>query len=279
MPEIYFAFSDESGLFITEGSQKKLHAHPYYVRGTILMPATDWIQLDREYKKLKKYHGVTSPELKWSDLWTLKKMKGKSNYSDYSMFGIPHLHGLTYHDACVVIESIIEFLKNNTNSKIVITFSENPTNAREYIITKFHLQEILQRIQMELKSSESMCILFVDPVNNSKDMMLRNVHRNIVSRGDFINEYTCIKDSLSIEMSHHSSGIQIADFVSGIFNSYLKSIDKGGYTESIHLFETYIHGMLRVGNTGVMGYGIREVPRNDNVRKWFLEHLEARGLS
>ena len=91
---------------------------------------------------------------------------------------------------------------------------------------------------------------------------LREQYKNTYYEGPFIEKYKHIKDSCSFELSHHSFGIQIADYAAGIFNGSLR-----GFNTSLELFNRYLSGLIRRSEEGkVFGYGIREVPKDAAVR-------------
>lgn len=141
----------------------------------------------------------------------------------------------------------------------------------------FHLQEHIQRIEMESQSDENnLGVLFFDPVGEEKNELFRQVYYDLFKNGDFINNYKSIKDSLNIENSHHSVGIQISDYISGSFYSFLKSSIKNNYSDGVSLFHKFIYPNLRHDKSGrIEGYGIREVPRNQNIREWLTEKLSS----
>jgi len=90
-------------------------------------------------------------------------------------------------------------------------------------------------------------------------------------KGDFIQHYSHIKDSLNLEYSHHSVGIQFADYVAGSFGGFLK-----GYEKSKEIFNKRIRPYLRTGrNREILGFGIMEVPTSDKVRTHIMEKLNA----
>lgn len=127
---------------------------------------------------------------------------------------------------------------------------------------KMHLQDIMQRIEMEIQNDDNLAIFFLDPVGLRSDSKLRQTYHEIYSQGDFIKEYKHIKDSLSFELSYHSIGIQIVDFCAGIFNSTLK-----GYPTSQDIFKDYIWDFIRKSiSENLYGYGIIEVPKNNVVK-------------
>ena len=78
-------------------------------------------------------------------------------------------------------------------------------------------------LQVNENNENNLGVLFFDPVSVKKNEMFRQIYHELRINGDFINKYRFLKDSLNIENSHQSVGIQIADYVSGAFSSILKS--------------------------------------------------------
>jgi hypothetical protein len=106
--------------------------------------------------------------------------------------------------------------------------------------------------------------------------MFREIYYTLFEDGDFIDKYLFIKDSLNIENSHHSVGIQIADYISGSFSSILKSNNYSDYELGINMFFNYVCPNLRRGGTsGVHGYGIREVPSSPPTRRWLSNKIKV----
>ena len=134
-----------------------------------------------------------------------------------------------------------------------------------------HMQEIMQRLEMELQTKdENLCTLFIDPVSEETNKFLRDIYFELYQKGDFIKRYSHIKDSLNMEYSHQSVGIQLADYIAGSFGGFLR-----GFDISKTIFLNKIKKFLRTDSHGeVFGCGIREVPRNTLLRKQLKESLE-----
>jgi hypothetical protein len=116
--------------------------------------------------------------------------------------------------------------------------------------------------------------LFFDPVGNDKNEMFRQIYYELFENGDYIEKYKFIKDSLNIENSHHSVGIQIADYISGAFSSILKASIDNDYSRGVKMFYESVYPNLRRGWDGaIQGYGIREVPRSVPTRIWLIGQM------
>lgn len=257
---IYFCFSDESGAYQAGMSESKLKVHPFYVRSTLIINAEDWKLLNDYLNKRKNELGFpTELELKWSALHDKKN------------------DAINKESLKIYIHDCLEYLSKLPYKKIILTATKNDFNKTysDYNILKYHLQNSMQRIQLELHGNEdNLAILFIDPVNSEKDKMLREVYHEIYLAGDYIEKYSSIKDSLNIEFSHHSVGIQIADYIAGIFHCCLKS-QNGNYQFSLELYDKFIKPHLRQTPYHIFGYGIVEIPTHREHRSWFIEQLNS----
>lgn len=262
---IYFAFSDEVGDYKPDPGKRFLNSHPMYSRSSVIISAEQWFTVKNEFEICqRKLPIINAAEIKWSHVWSLKRLReaGKEISEEHEVYFLKNISNeqlQTYVRECLGVLTKIDA------PKIIITVTYN-NEMHDYSVKymlKFHLQEHMQRIEMDIQSADNnLCILFIDSINTRKDKMLREVYHDIFIEGDFINKYGHIKDSLNLELSHHSAGIQLADFISGCFTGFLR-----GWNYSTECCKELILPYLRKNEDGeVMGYGIREVPRNDEIR-------------
>lgn len=274
MADTYFCFSDECGAYSHPMSKKFLNRHPFYIRTTLLMNSMDWKDLNKKFKELKsKYSIPLSKEVKWAYLWTLLECEkhGKDLPDE-----IKFLKHLGYSGTLGFITESLALIQTMKEKTIVITFTNNNTDNSntEKNILKWHLQEHMQRIEMTLQVDEqNLGVLFFDPLNKEKDEMLREIYHELYYQDEFIENFHFIKDSLNIEKSHHSVGIQIADYISGCFSSILKSEVTNDYTTGVKLFFDYVYPFIRTHHGKLLGYGIREVPRSKANRDFIQKKL------
>ncbi len=262
---IYFASSDESGNFQKNASKRFIKSNPYYSRATVLMKADDWKSLSQKLVLIRKNYGIPGiVEVKWSHIWSIykhekdeKEIIGKKPYSLLSVYA-------NSSKLLDFADQVLQLL-----NEITVSDNKEPIDMPEAWHLERHLQEHMQRIEMEIEDDDSnLAIIFADPLSEKKDRWLREAYHEMYKSGDFV-KYTHIKDSLNFEYSHHSAGIQIADFIAGSFNGLLR-----GFSNSSELFLKRVKPFLRTGqNSKIMGYGIREVPRNDKFRKSINEKL------
>lgn len=274
---IHFGFSDESGDFSTEMSKKTLIRHPFYLRSLVIFPATEWKFLKSEHSKLKiKYELPLDREIKWSYLWSVRiAQKQKRRIKEYEDFKFLEQH--PYSKLIDFVDEFLSLLHKIKDSRVILTYSINNINLgkiKEYSLLKMHFEELLPRYEMQLNNKkENLGVLFIDPINPKKNEFFRKVYHEIFNNGEFIHKYGHIKDSLNMENSHQSVGIQLSDFISGAFNAYLKSHEKKGYETGCEMFFNHVLPYVCKKENKLEGIGMREVPRNETVRKKYTEKI------
>lgn len=192
------------------------------------------------------------------------------------VINIGRLHFLKnkdYNELINFIDSSLTFLSGLNYVKIIITVTSNMHRPKidENNIYKMHIQYHMQRIEMELQRQEdTLCVFFIDSISEKNNKLFRDVYFDLYQHGDFIKQYSHIIDSLNIEYSHHSVGIQFADYIAGSFGGSLK-----GYKCSKKIFNNRIAPHLRTrSNLEIFGVGIMEVPTNNEVRTYIKEKLK-----
>jgi hypothetical protein len=278
MGDTYFCFSDECGDYKPNMAEKQRKVHPFYIRSTLIINSDEWKFLNKEFRLLKvKYEIPLHREVKWANLWSLRhfQTKGKAIPEKHELKFFEHYD---YHKLIEFVEETLCLLIKLKEKKIIATFTNNET--ANYINEKsmlcFHLQEHMQRIEMELQvDEENLGVLFFDPITPEKNELFREIYYDLFENGDFIEKYKFLKDSLNIENSHQSVGIQISDYISGAFSALLKSKIDNNYDRGVKMFfECVFPNLRRSYNGKVEGYGIREVPRNVPLRKWLSTQIE-----
>jgi hypothetical protein len=267
---IHFAFSDECGDYLSSRSAGFRRAHPYYVRATFLMDGEDYKKLSRKFKRLRETLSLPHGEIKWSYIYSLKKHQNRDE-------NIPQTKDY-YFLREIPYATLVRFIKESIGllgaltPKIILTITPNDTSFSFSIahLYEMHIRSILQRLQYEVQGSPGLVVLFFDPVGEEKSNLLRETYRKIYNVGDFVDEYTHIKDSLNLEMSHHSVGIQIADYIAGCTVGFLR-----GYSDSTMIFRDEVHPHLRVYRNKILGVGMVEVPTERLIRAELRRKLEA----
>lgn len=277
MADTFFCFSDECGDYKAHLTEKQLINHPFYIRTTLMINANEWKTLNLKFRELKKKFGLPiSKELKWANLWTIRSLQ-KNQKKIPERFSLQHIAHIDYNILIDFVEEALKLVNSLNEKKIIATYTKNTNryHINEKSIIAFHLQEHMQRLEMELQVDEgNLGVLFFDPVGHEKNEMFRQIYYELFENGDYIDKYKCIKDSLNIENSHHSVGIQIADYISGAFSAMLKASDANDYTRGVKMFYEVVYPNLRRGkNDNIQGYGIREVPSDISTRNWLVGQM------
>ncbi len=200
-------------------------------------------------------------------MWGIRsREQNNKNIPARSPYGF--LSGHRFTDLFEFVEETLKVIGGLSFCKIILTVTDNnATKARKNSILEWHIQDLLQRVEMELRqgkgNKDAVAVFFLDALEPKCEKLLRNKYVEVVQKGDFVKKYSHVKDSMSFEFSHHSVGIQLADYVAGICNDALK-----GRKRSEHLFSTYVKPKLRKKDDGetIAGYGLMEIPTAETVR-------------
>jgi len=261
--EIFFVFSDESGNYKPKPGRKFLRSHPYYIRSAYIIKAIEWITLRTKIAKIKRNYEVEKlGELKWSKIWQLYKKReiSKKKFKNFLNF----------------IEQALSTLSNLSFCKVIYTVTLNNAKNRiaERKIKTWHIQNVMQRVQMEIqKKRNNLAVIFIDPPSSEKERKLfQEIYKEIFLNDRFIKEYKNLKDTINFEPSHYSVGIQLADYLAGCFRGFLCD-----YKESKEFFLNIVSPLLRREEKKgtLLGFGIISIPDNGGLK----EELENKFLN
>lgn len=273
---VHFAFSDDSGKYERCRGESFNRRNPFFILSAVIICGDDWPLLRDGFTGLQEHYQLpTSIELKWSYIGSIMahRKRGEAIPANrpYSVFS-----DYLTEDLISFVIGTINLLKKCEFCRIVYTVTNNKQVgeiSRENLY-KWHIQDIMQRTELELQSHDGLAVMFLDPQDVAGDSCLREAYATIYHEDAFIKTYSHIIDSLTFAHSHHSCGIRVADYVAGIFNGFLR-----GYSESTELFHRQVWPLLRKNSVGdPLGWGICEVPRDERVRGQIREKLEATGL-
>jgi hypothetical protein len=261
---IYYAFSDESGHYKRNRTQKDNERYPYYVRAIVLFEANQWKYLNSQFLSLKNEFGLSrQQEVKWDYIWEIKQCQEHGKKPNKEIQSLVE----SYHWDCLLTfcEKFLLLMDDLPVLKIILTITDNRRchNIRENYLLQFHLKNTMQRIQMEIqKNNDNLAVLFFDSIDEKKDKMLSEVYSSIYESGDFIANYSSIQDCLHFEKSRQSVGIQLVDIIASISMNRLRNRE-----ESTRLFDQYIYPHLRrSAQNEIMGYGVIEIPSDKELR-------------
>ena len=276
----FFAFSDESGKYKSERSDRFLQRNPFYVRSTVLINSNDWKRIREEFCALKTQQlGISiNDEVKWCHLWLIKRHEenGTPIPADKDYY---FLRNHNYAELLNFVDCSLELLQgcNRCYMYFTVTFNKNTQDIAVDNMFRMHIQNIMQRIEYELQGDdENLCIIVLDSVDDTEtDKHLRSSYQQVFYEDRFVEKYKTIVDSSLIDFSHHNTGLQLADFCAGIFNGFLR-----GFSDSTNLLKKRIFQYIRDKEEKVIGYGISNIPSKITENRKFLERKikEVRNL-
>lgn len=119
----YLCFSDECGDYKPKMKEKPLKAHPYYIRTTLFINSNEWRVLNNNFRNLKKKYSIPlSKELKWNNIWTLRKLKQQNKPIPNN---IEHLKNADYNKLISFVEEVLNLINTLNEKKIIITYTKN----------------------------------------------------------------------------------------------------------------------------------------------------------
>jgi hypothetical protein len=259
---VFFAFSDESGKYKKERTDKFISKNPFYCRSAVLLEAHDWIRLRQEFYLLKKdlLNVDQQQEVKWSHIWSLYKHRQKREPVPEEK---PYF-SLRSHSLDLLIEfirRILQLLQECPSSHIMLTLTFNERQKTKPLeiknIIELHLRHLLEMAEQEMrKIPDSVCVFFLNPEEPRLERNLKDVFSKIYREG-LSQKYLHIKDSLNFEVSSQSFGSQLADYCAGVFNGCCRL-----YPQSIDLFRHQLWPKIIKKRDIALGYGVKEIPGN-----------------
>lgn len=261
MSESLFVFTDEAGAYNKLPSEPFRRSHPFYIRSNTYLSADDYRVFQGEVQALNKRYGIpVGEEVKWSDLWEIHRGKYRAEF----LKGLSEEKLKGYYRRvfqCATAKDSVRFLFTVTCVFI------QPCYHSESELLKFHLQEAMQRVNMDAQP-DGFATIIMDELNPDKIKKLKAACHEIAVTGDLV-KYKNIYSGVLTESSSQSPGIQLADFAAGIMNGYLRGalLSRGKYEFATDLFNKFIRPNLRSHPDGrIMGYGVREVPSDAGIR-------------
>jgi hypothetical protein len=265
---VIFAFNDDCGSYLNAAKASHVKAHPYYIRATLLMDGAEYLHLQNAVNYQKRKLGLSNDhEIKWSYIWSLRKHEIKNEpvpsnkpYASLAAVGSEKLVGF-FKKALGIVHSL-------QCKQVIITLTKQVVGQSTSLdaMLRMHLECHLQRIRFETPSG-SLAVVFFDPESPEKDRSFREAYRMLRASNYFNLSFNRIKDSLNFEVSSHSVGIQLADFIAGACSAKLKHAGNPSFQHGAQLFDEFVAPCIRTNANGKKaGFGICEVPTNASFR-------------
>ena len=271
---VFFVFSDDSGKYKKERTDKFISKNPYYCRSAVLLEAHDWIKLKDKFYLLKKdlLNIDLQQEVKWSYIWSLFKhfQKGERIPQDKPYFS---LSNYSLDLLIEFIRQILQLLNECRSCHIMLTVTFNDRKKTKPLemkkIAKLHMSHVLNLAEKEMrKIPESVCVFFLNREEPVLEKCLKEAFFEI-HRESFPHKYFHIKDSLNFEYFPQSFGSQLADYCAGVFNGCCRL-----YPQSLDLFRNQLWPKILKKKNKALGYGITEIPKNSENRVFLKGILE-----
>jgi len=271
--ETFFAYIDDSGNYQRDRSVDFTKRNPYHVKACILIPARNWKKLCAyQAHLLHKYTGQRLAELKWNHLWKLQRRDVKHKPISFAP-GEAHLTWIRHPDAQAYATDFLSVLPE-CEARVACTVTPNVVfrdRVSERELERMHLQDLMQRVEMEVSSQDpaGLAVVFADQMSGNEEQRdLRQLYSELRSGADEFLNYDHVMDSVCFVESAHCCGIQLADFVAGAVNGFLRGF---GAAEKLFALRIYAH-VRSAAAGGKLGYGMIEVPKRRRCR----QHLEEK---
>jgi hypothetical protein len=246
---MYLMFMDESGTPPKPGAQ-----YPrYFVMCGVIIPETSWCEVRDDVLGMKIRRGVRG-EIKWrhfapgnDDAANPMRKLAQSDRDAIreEMFGIICKPRHRIRAITAVCSSVAAYQMSST---------ETPTDIYHltYKVVTERFQYFLQ--DESTKARTEFGIIVCDHRGSSDDTRLRAHHQMLVHATGYTSDYKNIVESVFLQPSHHSIGIQLADIVAGaIWRKFERNDER---------FYQMAEPCLRRSRGGqISGYGIVKVPK------------------
>jgi len=248
--------------FIDETGELSKKSDKYILRGGFLIDIKDYFNLSQDLIKLKNNFSLPKNiEIKWSDV-SIALYLMKSNKKITEKHNCYYLKNFSEKRIELYIDEFFKLI-NKYDFKIIVNITDNSINIDFNSLLEMQIQNLMQRIQYDLQGKDSIAIMIHDTINKEKDDKIRKIYNKTLSSDCFVKKYSTILDSILIDISSFSSGIQISDFIIGAISGSLR-----GYNISKTIYNTYLKNKIRSNKTifgeKILGYGIIFTPSKLN---------------
>ena len=257
----YLIYTDESGAYKQDRNERFLKSHPFYVRSNVFISIEDNIFMRNKVNELKMQRSLSPKvEVKWSHYGS--KLKE-------SKFHLPYDFSIDEYKEYFT-EVITEFC-NRPTAKVFCSITDNQLaiDLDEIKLIKLHMQNALQRAQVDMEKENSYAILIADDLGD-KTKILKAAMYDLILEGDRLTSYSRVNDGILIDDSSQSTGLQIADLCAGILTASIKFLraeenEKRKYEFGYSLFIQQLYKKIRFDDRfaphlETYPYGIKEIP-------------------
>lgn len=204
-------FIDESGTPPSKPNPKK----PYFTLGAVILNAEDWRTCHNEIKEFKSREKILG-ELKWRYFAPENTDAANPLRSRCAI----QRKSLSLGYASLIGTLPIQIIACVTDVEAAYSYASVKDQQTLY---HFSYKPITERFQYYLQDVNDIGVIIADHRGRDDDKMLRAHHGTLMSQQTpGTSKYTRLIEGLFLQDSTHSTGIQIADFVTGgIHRAYM----------------------------------------------------------
>ena len=174
----YFVFTDESGVYQQNPSEKHIRSNPFYVRSYVLISVDDYQQYQKDIKEINREYNISLfDEIKWADLRLKINDKPRSNI----------VTRLTVEQLKSYYHKIFDIASSKKSIRFMFTatkIAKETCNNKSDTVFRFHLQDAFQRIQMDMRSIDGFAVFVMDEWNSKTIRQVKDACYDFTMRGD-----------------------------------------------------------------------------------------------
>lgn len=241
---MYLCFIDESGTPPSRPNPDR----PYFTLGAVIIRDEDWAGIAKLVQGFLTRHKLRG-ELKW------RFFSPHNSSSDNPMLGrsAEERKALSLEFANIVAKSPLTIIACVTDVDAAFKYASVSSQQELY---HFAYKPLSERFQYFLQDQKGLGIMICDHRGRHDDRLLRAHHDTLTgTRKSMTSGYDRFVESLFLQDSCHSIGIQIADYVAGAIHR--------GYSTSDGDVAKILKPRIRKKHDGsIQGHGIVHHPRD-----------------
>lgn len=237
---------DESGTPPSRPNPKK----PYFTLGAAIIRDTDWSKINDRIHGFKVNHKIVG-ELKWR-FFSPHNMQAENPLREFE--GADRI-ALSRKFAEIIAHSPITIIACVTDVEGAFCY---PSVRSQQDLYHFCYKPVSERFQYHLQDVKDLGIMVADHRGRDSDKMLRAHHDSLIGSASRTSSgYSRFIESLFLQDSSHSIGIQIADYVAGAIHR--------AYSTGDTACASILRPRIRSRNGKIQGAGIIQHPKETFV--------------
>jgi hypothetical protein len=131
---------------------------------------------------------------------------------------------------------------------------------------------------MQYQQENAIILVIYDSIDEKKRSMFKEIYNDIITKGDFIKNYSVVYNSLLFDDSHCSTPLQITDFIAGSFANLLVAVlknDSNNYQKAVEFCFKFIEPKIPQKHNEIWGIGLMEVPTDNKIRNYYKSKIDS----